>query len=627
MSELTGRTLGQYEIIEKIGHGGMANVYRAVQPSIGREVAIKVLPAHFLQDPTFLERFMREVQVITQLQHPHILTVHDFGEQDGLPYIVMAYMPGGTLADRIREAERGLPLDEVSFLVDQIAEALDFAHSEGIIHRDFKPSNVLLDRHGNTYLADFGIAKAIEATAQLTGSGMVGTPAYMAPEMAERGGITPLIDVYALGVMLFQMLTSQPPYDAETPMGLLMAHMGKPIPDLREYRPGLPDALQAIINRAMAKNPAARYQSPGELADDLRAAAEGLAQADFDPPTETQPLSGEIPAIIDPNTQPIGVDEATPAVPYDPTTQPLAPSAPTPPDVPTMDAIQQEAETVLPSTRRRVPIGALVGGAAAVIAVIVIVLLATGVLGGGARGDGSEAEETLETAEPAEEAAIQPTNTIEPTSMPTEEPTPTPEPTQPPTETPQPTATPTPEPIQGPAIIGAGQQVYGCEIGISDYAICISNLDGSGEYVLFNSPGIDLLPDVSPDGTRIIFSSDLSGNREIYVMNATGANLVNLTNNPARDLEAVWSPDGTRIAFLTDRDWNIEIYVMNADGSNPINLTNHYEDDTYGRDNFWWSDDGTQIFFRSGRHGNETGDWDVLYVANADGTGAWRVEE
>jgi len=187
MTHLVGRTLGQYEIIGEIGHGGMADVYRAVQPSIGREVAIKVLPAHFLQDRTFLERFMREVKVIAQLQHPRILPVYDFGEQDGLPYIVMAYMPGGTLADRIREAPGGLPLDAVAHYVTQIAEALDYAHRRNIIHRDFKPSNVLLDDEENAYLADFGIAKVTEATAQLTGSGIVGTPAYMAPVCAQRG--------------------------------------------------------------------------------------------------------------------------------------------------------------------------------------------------------------------------------------------------------------------------------------------------------------------------------------------------------------------------------------------------------------------------------------------------------
>ena len=305
MSDLTGQHLGPYEITEAIGSGGMANVYRAVQPSIGREVAIKVLPGHFLQDRTFLERFNREVKVIAKLQHPHILPVIDYGEQDGTPYIVMAFMPGGTLTDRIPAG--GMSLDEASRLVDQIAQGLDYAHEQGIIHRDFKPSNVLIDRKGNAYLADFGIARMAEGTGALTGSGVVGTPAYMAPEISMPGGITPLLDVYALGVTLYQMLTGNHPFSADTPMGVMMAHAVQPIPDIRVQRRDLPDDVQAIISRAMSKNPAERYQSAGELAADLRAVAHGSPPAtrpaemfpdtvpmSFPPATETE-LAGSSP--------------------------------------------------------------------------------------------------------------------------------------------------------------------------------------------------------------------------------------------------------------------------------------------------------------------------------------------
>ncbi|MBN1430487.1 MAG: SUMF1/EgtB/PvdO family nonheme iron enzyme [Anaerolineae bacterium] len=276
MSDLVGHILGSYKIIDEIGHGGMANVYRAVQPSIGREVAVKVLPTNFLQDRMFLERFSREVQVIAKLQHPHILPVYDFGEQDGLPYIVMAYMTGGTLSEHIKANGKNMPLDEVARLISQIAQGLDFAHKKGIIHRDFKPSNVLIDEAGNTYLADFGIAKATEGTVQLTGSGIVGTPTYMAPEMADQGGVSPLVDVYALGVTLYQILTGELPYSADTPMGTLLAHITKPIPDARILRPDLPDTVQHIIERALAKNPKERYQTAGALASDLQSAISGL---------------------------------------------------------------------------------------------------------------------------------------------------------------------------------------------------------------------------------------------------------------------------------------------------------------------------------------------------------------
>jgi serine/threonine protein kinase len=302
MTDLIGRTLGTYKIIDEIGHGGMANVYRATQPSIGREVAIKVLPPHFLQDRTFVRRFTREVQVIARLQHPHILPVYDFGEQDGLPYIVMAYMPGGTLADHIRKVG-ALPLAEVARLVEQIADGLDHAHQKGIVHRDFKPSNVLLDEHGNVYLADFGIAKVAESTTQLTGSGIIGTPAYMAPEVTRTDKVTHLVDVYALGVSLFEMLTGQHPYPSDTPVGVLLAHAAEPIPDITRSRPDLPVGVQHVIDRAMAKEPADRYQSAGALTGDLRAVLAG--QTPLTEPVNRPAGSGHISTIRMAPTRPV----------------------------------------------------------------------------------------------------------------------------------------------------------------------------------------------------------------------------------------------------------------------------------------------------------------------------------
>ncbi len=302
MTDLTGHTLGQYRIVRRIGKGGMAEVYLAEQPTMHRQVAIKVLPQHFLQDETFLERFMREVQVIARLEHPRILPVYDFGEEGGQPYIVMRYVPGGTLADRITEGP--LPLEEIARLLRQMAEGLEYAHQRGVIHRDFKPSNVLLDEHGNAYLADFGIARVAETTAQLTGSGIVGTPAYIAPEMAESQPPTQQVDVYALGVTLFQMLTGELPYKAETPMGLLMAHVSKPIPDVRVLRPDLPSAVQYVIERAMAKNPAYRYRSAMEVADALEKALKAAPEQEVEERTQVEGTLYEATdpyATLDPN--------------------------------------------------------------------------------------------------------------------------------------------------------------------------------------------------------------------------------------------------------------------------------------------------------------------------------------
>jgi serine/threonine protein kinase len=297
---LTGTTLGKYEIVRQLGKGGMATVYLGRQTSIGRTVAIKVMPRHFMHDDTFMQRFEREVKVIAELQHPRVLPVFDYGQIEGRPYIVMAYMAGGTLADRIEQGP--MPLEEIERLVTQMAEGLDHAHRKGVIHRDFKPSNVLLDEHGNVYLADFGIAKISEVTVNLTGTGVVGTPTYMAPEMAREGVVTPAVDVYALGVTLYQMLTGRVPYEGQTPLSVMMAHATRPIPNVRAERPDLPGGIAAVVERALAKTPEARYATAGDLAEALRQAIDGqtwepaaedqgVATAIHTPPERTQPES------------------------------------------------------------------------------------------------------------------------------------------------------------------------------------------------------------------------------------------------------------------------------------------------------------------------------------------------
>lgn len=273
MTEFIGHQLGQYLVTEQIGKGGMSTVYLASQASMRRFVAIKVLPRNLTHDDKFLERFYREVQIAASLQHPHILPVYDFGQYDGVPYIVMAYVKGGTLSDWI--ARGPMEPAEARRITQEMADALDYAHRKGVIHRDFKPGNVLLDEQGNTYLTDFGLAKMSESSLQITGTGILGTPAYMAPEQAEPKDLTPTADVYALGVTVFQMLTGHAPYEAPTPLGVLMAHVTQPIPKIHHLRPELPQAVQVVIERAMAKSPEARYPSTLALAEALNKALEG----------------------------------------------------------------------------------------------------------------------------------------------------------------------------------------------------------------------------------------------------------------------------------------------------------------------------------------------------------------
>ncbi len=273
MTELVGQSLGQYQITAFIAKGGMATVYRARQASIGRDVAVKVLPPNFTHDDTFIERFNREVAVIAKLQHPHILPVIDYGEYEGLPYIVMAYINGGTLGDRITAGNMEMP--EFSRVVRQVAEALDFAHQHGIVHRDFKPGNILLDAQGNSYLADFGLAKITETASDLTGAAVLGTPTYMAPEQIQQGEVTSAADLYAFAVTIYQMLAGQSPYDSSSPSGVLLAHITQPVPNILDVQPSLPQEVRSVMERALAKNPAERYPTATELADHLFAALEG----------------------------------------------------------------------------------------------------------------------------------------------------------------------------------------------------------------------------------------------------------------------------------------------------------------------------------------------------------------
>lgn len=268
---LVGHTLGQYQMIERIGRGGMAIVYRAYQPPLDRYVAVKVLPAYLAHDPNFATRFQREAKAIAKLNHPHILSVHDFGQEGELNYIVMRYVEGGTLKEMLGQP---LALNQVVDIIAQIGDALDYAHQQGIIHRDIKPTNVLMDRGRWALLSDFGLAKMTADTAQITRTGMgMGTPAYMSPEQAQGQEVDERSDIYSLGIMLFEMLTGQVPFDADTPLAVLVKHLSAPLPMPRKMNPNIPEPIEQVILKATAKASEDRYQRVSEMMDALRWAA------------------------------------------------------------------------------------------------------------------------------------------------------------------------------------------------------------------------------------------------------------------------------------------------------------------------------------------------------------------
>lgn len=272
-TSLIGVTIGTYEIQALLGRGGMATVYRAFDHNLQRPVAIKVLSAATAAQPGFVERFRQEARIIASLRHPNIVHVYDLGEYQGTPYMVQELLPGPTLAERLRTAARGkqpLAREEVVALTRQLAAALDTAHAAGIIHRDVKPSNALWNNTGALVLTDFGIAKNTLSSAEYTQTGLViGTPDYLAPEQAQGLPLSPASDIYALGVVVYEMITGQVPFASDTPMRVVLDHIQTPPPALHTLRPDLPTAVELVVQRALAKDPAARFQRASDLATAL----------------------------------------------------------------------------------------------------------------------------------------------------------------------------------------------------------------------------------------------------------------------------------------------------------------------------------------------------------------------
>ncbi len=270
MSGLNGARLGPYQILEQIGRGGMAAVYRAHDPARNRFVALKLVAPELTNDPKFEQRFRREARLLMELKHPNIIPVEDAGETDDYAYLVMPYLQVGTLTDWLREGPTSVR--HGARLMAQISDALQYAHDRGIVHRDVKPSNILLDDQGNALLSDFGLARIDEPGASLTGSMMVGTPAFMSPEQVRGDKAGPLSDQYSLGVILYLLTTGRLPFDGEVPIAVALKQINEPMPLVREVSPNVPEAVERVILKATAKLPTDRFKSVAEMNGAFQAA-------------------------------------------------------------------------------------------------------------------------------------------------------------------------------------------------------------------------------------------------------------------------------------------------------------------------------------------------------------------
>lgn len=275
-ASLEGQTLGKYRVLDPLGRGGMAQVYRAYHPGLDRYVAVKVLRSDLVEEEEFLVRFRREARAVAALRHPHIVQVHDFDVQDGIYYMVMELLEGDTLKARLNDYHiRGeqMPAGEMVRILLDVLDGLAYAHSEGVIHRDIKPANIMLTRSGQAVLTDFGIAQIVGGTRHTAAGVLMGTLNYIAPEQGLEGHSDPRSDIYSVGIVFYEMLLGKPPFDADTPLAILMKHLHDPLPLPRQVDPRIPEPFERIVLKALAKQPEERFQSAEEMAQTLRQAA------------------------------------------------------------------------------------------------------------------------------------------------------------------------------------------------------------------------------------------------------------------------------------------------------------------------------------------------------------------
>ncbi|MGB8213671.1 MAG: protein kinase [Anaerolineales bacterium] len=279
---LEGQTLGKYRILEPLGRGGMAQVYKAYHPQLDRYVAIKILRSDLVEEEEFLARFRREARAVAALRHPNIVQIFDFDVEDDLYYMVMELLEGDTLKaylNSLRVRGERLPLGEMVRIFTDVLSGLAYAHGEGIIHRDLKPANIMLTRRGQAVLTDFGIAQIVGGTQYTVSGALMGTLSYMAPEQGLDGHSDARSDIYSLGIAYYEALTGSVPFDADTPLAILMKHINDPLPLPRKADPTIPESFERVALKALAKHPEDRFQSADEMAGMLAAAAKetGLA--------------------------------------------------------------------------------------------------------------------------------------------------------------------------------------------------------------------------------------------------------------------------------------------------------------------------------------------------------------
>lgn len=582
---MIGKTIkGRYKIYDTVGKGAAGSVYLARDQEEARIVAVKVVHSHLTKDGQFMERFQREASILADLKEfesPHIVRLYEFGEEDGMVYIVTEFVEGRTLAE-ILAARGTLEVDEALVVARQVAECLEVTSRKNIVHRDLKPANLMITPEGTVKVMDFGIARGLMYTG-LTSTGVLGTPYYISPEQAEgKKDLDSRTDMYSLGVCLYQMLTGEPPYTGESPMELIIQHVEAPIPSVRDKRPDISPSVDEIVRKCMAKKVEDRYATPA----DLRAAID-------------QALKGQVAEAV--AKPPVPSKTSPPAFREDLAETPVSPVS-------------------YPRKRRWLPTALGIAG----VMLVAAACITAGVVVFGLFQEGTPTVPAIALATAPPTTPFLPATSTPSTEVVSPAATPTPVastallPTSTPTEaasatptgTLTPTHTPTPPSIKPlPTAVTMGRIAY--TIGLENqrrYQIGVMNADGSGQMVL-PSQYISS-PSFSPDGERIVFYAweGWPQGSGLWTMKVDGTD-PRLVINDGDARNPRWSPDGKLIAY----DARKSVHVISANGGSPNKLAD-------GSTQPSWSPDSQRLVFK-GCEGPACG----LYLMNIDGSGKARL--
>ncbi len=603
-----GTKLGSYEVLEAIGEGGMARIYRGFHAELNRYAAIKVVNWGLQEDPEFTERFRREAQAIATLRHSNIVQIFDFGKHESGYFMVMEFIDGSDLAVQIQESKANkelVPKDKIIIIIKDVAAALDYAHNHDVIHRDVKPSNVMINREGQSILTDFGLVMLPAQASQATLGNTFGTPHYVAPEQAiSSAAAVPASDIYSLGIILYELTTGELPFDDESPLSVALKHVSDPPPPPTIYNPDLPSNVEEIILQALAKDPIDRFAMANDMALALEAAwgdgaslsKRGRKTSVLPPVPAGVPSAADVPHMTLPNAAAISPEAAV----NEPPTA-----------VKTSDPSSQK------STLSGWPLIFLVGAAGILIGALALFFFNnSGVLPTPTATSTTivivqEPSQTptptstntpTDTPEPPTSTPTpSPTATASPTTTPTDTPVPptstfTPTPTLPPTATPTETATPLPLPTPTPAGLSGKVLFKTDRAGFVE--IYQMKADGSNQRPLEDLSIYTkleaALPFSADNQNQVLVRGE--GQLDLWWKSLSNGQELRITSTGKPEYDPAWSPVDNRIVYVSEETGNGDIYMLNLDGSAMVRLTDNIENfDKHPT----WSPDGQKVAFWS----------------------------